>query len=85
MESRTKAKKVKMVKEDSPFQFRQSVVVSHGKATQQSIQHRSFVTGIKSINQSINQSIGLDQSQKQKRTTAPNDPWATRSSNPDAD
>jgi hypothetical protein len=85
MESRTKTKKVKIVKEDSPFQFRQNVVVSHGKATQQSIQHRSFATGIKSINQSINLSIGLDQSRKQKRTAALNDPRATRLSNPDAD
>jgi hypothetical protein len=55
MRSRTKTKKVKIVKEDSPFQFRKNVVVSHGKATQQSIQHRSFVTGINSINQSIDQ------------------------------
>jgi hypothetical protein len=57
MESRTKTKKVKIVKEDSPFQFRKKVVASHGKANQQSIQHRNFVTGIKSINQSINRSI----------------------------
>jgi hypothetical protein len=55
MKNRTKAKKVKAVKEDSPFQTRQIVVVSHGKATQQSIQNRSYVTGIKSINQSIDQ------------------------------
>ena len=55
MKSRTKTKKVKAVKENSPFQTRQIVVVSHGKATQQSIQHRSYVTGIKSINQSIDQ------------------------------
>jgi hypothetical protein len=55
MKSRIETKKVKAVKEDSPFQTRQIVVVSHGKATQQSIQHRSYVTGIKSINQSINQ------------------------------
>jgi predicted DNA repair protein MutK len=53
MKSRTKTKKVKAVKEDSPFQTRQIVVVSHGKVTQQSIQHRSYVTCIKSINQSI--------------------------------
>jgi hypothetical protein len=33
--SRTKTKKVKVVKEDSPFQTRRIVVVSHGKATQQ--------------------------------------------------
>jgi hypothetical protein len=37
------------------------------------------------INQSINRSIGLDQSRKQKRTAALNDPRATRLSNPDAD
>jgi hypothetical protein len=30
MRSRTKTKKVEIVKEDSPFQFRQNVVVSHG-------------------------------------------------------
>jgi hypothetical protein len=42
MRSMTKTKKVKVVKEDPPFQTRQIVVVSHGKAaTQQSIQHRS--------------------------------------------
>jgi hypothetical protein len=46
-----KQKKVKAVKEDSPFQTRQIVVVSHGKATQQSIQHRSYVTSIESIDQ----------------------------------
>jgi hypothetical protein len=56
MRSGTKTKKVKVVKEDSPFQTRQIVIVSHGKATQQSIQHRSYVTGIKSTNQPINQS-----------------------------
>jgi hypothetical protein len=55
MKSRIKTKKVKAVKEASPFQTRQIVVVSHGKATQQSIQHRSYVPGIKSINQSIDQ------------------------------
>jgi hypothetical protein len=84
-ESRTKTKKGKIVKEDSPFQFRQNVVVSHGKqqATQQSIQQQKLRDWYQ-ISQSINRSIGLDQSWKEKRTAALNDPRATRSSNPDA-
>ncbi len=81
----TKTKKMKVVKEDPPFQSDQIVVVSHGKATQQSVQHRSQVTGIKSINQSTNQSIGLDQSQQQKLAAMLNDPWPNRLSNSDAD
>jgi YbbR domain-containing protein len=82
MRSGTKTKKVKVVKEDSPFQTRQIVVVSHEKATQQSMHHRSYVTGIKSINQAI----GLDQfRQQEKRTATLNDPRPNRSSNPDAD
>jgi hypothetical protein len=36
------------------------------------------------INQSIDRSIGLDQSRQQKSTATLNDPWATRLSNPDA-
>jgi hypothetical protein len=56
MESRTNTKKMKIVKKDSPFQFRQNVVVSHGKqASQQTIKHRSFMLGITSISQSIDQ------------------------------
>jgi hypothetical protein len=66
MRSRTKPKRVKIVKEDSPFQFRQNAVVSHGKANQQSIQHRSFVTGIKSINQLINRSRSIPEREENR-------------------
>jgi hypothetical protein len=47
LRSRTKTKKGKVVKEDYFIQTRQIVVVSHGIAIQQSIQHKSYVTGIK--------------------------------------
>jgi hypothetical protein len=36
------------------------------------------------MNESINQSIGLDQSRQQKRTEKLNDPRSNRLSNPDA-